>query len=237
MWGKPVILENKPGAGTTVGAAYVANSVPDGHTMYIASTSHTIVPSRYKTLPYDPLKSFEPVSLLATSPFLLMVAANSPVKTVADLVTLAKSKPGQLTYATSGVGGTTHLAGELFRLQAKIDTIHVPFNGAPPSFSAVLGGHVDYVVGDITALPLVNKGEMRVLAVTSAERSTLLPEAPTFKEAGFDGVVMTNWSAILVPAKTPKNVVQYINRSIVRPRTSGWALSRHRPRRRSSLRI
>jgi tripartite-type tricarboxylate transporter receptor subunit TctC len=214
-WGKPVVLENKPGAGTTIGAAYVANSAPDGYTLYIASTSHTIVPSLYRSLPYDPLKSFEPVSLLATSPFLLMVAASSPIKTVADLVDLAKSKPGILTFATSGNGGTTHLAAELFKSRAMIDTIHVPFNGAPPSFTAVLGGHVDYVLGDITALPLAKEGQMRVLAVTSAERSPLLPEVPTFKEAGFDGVVVTNWSAIVVAANTPKDIVEFLNRSIV----------------------
>jgi tripartite-type tricarboxylate transporter receptor subunit TctC len=213
-WGKPVILENKPGAATTIGAAFVANAAPDGYTLYIASTSHTITPSLYKSLPYDAIKSFEPVSLLATSPFLLMVAANSPIKTVDELVKAAKAKPGTLTFATSGNGGSTHLAAELFKSRAGIDTIHIPFNGAPPSFTAVLGGHVDYVVGDITALPLAKEGQMRVLAVTSAERSALLPDAPTFKEAGYEGVVVTNWSAIIAPANTPKAIVEFINKSL-----------------------
>ena len=144
QWGKPVIIENKPGAGTTIGAAFVATQKPDGHTLYLASTSHTVTPSLYKSLPYDPIKSFEPISLISSSPFLLAVKGDSEIRTLADLAKLAKSKPG-MSWASSGVGAGPHLSGTLFKTKSGLDMTHVPFTGTPPSLNAVIGGHVNYV--------------------------------------------------------------------------------------------
>ena len=216
QWGKPVIIENKPGAGTTVGAAYAATQKPDGLTLYLASTSHTVTPSLYRSLPYDPIKSFAPVSLISSSPFLALVKGDSPVSSLAELAALAKSKPGTLSWASSGIGAGPHLSGELFKTKAGIDVVHVPFTGTPPSFNAVLGGHVNYVFGDITSLPLIRSGQLKPLAVTTPKRSPLLPEVPTFNEAGVPGVEVSNWSSIIVPAGTPDDVAAFLNKSIVK---------------------
>jgi tripartite-type tricarboxylate transporter receptor subunit TctC len=216
QWGKPVIIENKPGAGTTIGAAFVAASRPDGYTLYIASTSHTVVPSLYKTLPYDAIKSFEPVSMISSSPFLILVKGDSPINSVADLVKQAKEKPGTMSWASSGVGAGPHLSGELLKAKSGMDVVHVPFTGAPPSFNAVIGGHVNYVFGDITSLSLVRSGQLKALAVTTPKRSPLLPDVPTFAESGVPGVEVSNWSSIIVPAGTSPEITEFLNKSIVR---------------------
>lgn len=216
QWDKPVIIENKPGAGTTIGAAYVASAKPDGYTLYVASTSHTVAPSLYKSLPYDAIKSFEPVSIISNSPFLLLVKGDSPVNSVADLVKAAKAKPATMSWASSGVGAGPYLAGQLFQSKSSLDVVHVPFNGAPPSFNAVMGGHVDYVFGDITSLPLIRSGQLKPLAVTTPKRSALLPDVPTLGEAGVPGVEVSNWSSIVVPAGTPADITAFLNASVVR---------------------
>jgi tripartite-type tricarboxylate transporter receptor subunit TctC len=215
QWGKPVIIENKPGAGTTIGAAFVATQKPDGHTLYLASTSHTVTPSLYKSLPYDPIKSFEPVSLISSSPFLALVKGDSEIQTLLDLAKAAKAKPG-MSWASSGVGAGPHLSGTLFKTKSGLEVTHIPFTGTPPSLNAVMGGHVDYVLADITALPLIRSGQLRALAVTTPKRSSLLPEVPTFAEAGFLGVEVSNWSSIIVPAGTPAEITAFINASIVK---------------------
>ncbi len=215
QWGKPVIIENKPGAGTTLGAAFVATQKPDGTTLYVASTSHTVTPSLYKSLPYDPIKSFEPVSLISSSPFLALVKGDSEIRTLADLAKAAKAKPG-MSWASSGVGAGPHLSGTLFKTKSGLDVTHIPFTGTPPSLNAVMGGHVDYVLADITALPLIRSGQLRALAVTTPARTPLLPEVPTFAEAGFPGVEVANWSSIIVPAGTPADITAFINASIVK---------------------
>ena len=216
QWGKPVIIENKPGAGTTVGAAFAATQKPDGHTLYLASTSHTVTPSLYKSLPYDPIKSFEPISLISTSPFLALVKGDSAVNSLAGLTALVKSKPGTMSWASSGVGAGPYLSGELFRTKGSLDVVHVPFTGTPPSLNAVIGGHVNYVLADITSLPLVRSGQLKALAVTTPKRSPLLPDVPTFAVAGVAGVEVSNWSSIIVPAGTPADVTAFLNRSIVK---------------------
>jgi tripartite-type tricarboxylate transporter receptor subunit TctC len=216
QWGKPVIIENKPGAGTTIGAAFVATQKPDGYTLYLASTSHTVTPSLYKSLPYDPIKSFEQISMVSSSPFLIMVKGDSEVNSVADLVRAAKSKPGTMSWASSGVGAGPYLSGELFKTKSGLDVVHVPFTGSPPSFNAVLGGHVNYVLGDITSLPLIRSGQLKPLAVTTPKRSPLVPEVPTFAEAGVTGIEVSNWSSIIAPAGTPAQITDFINAAIVR---------------------
>ena len=216
QWGKPVIIENKPGAGTTIGAAFVATQKPDGYTLYLASTSHTVTPSLYKSLPYDPIKSFEQISMVSSSPFLIMVKGDSEINSVADLVRTAKAKPGTMSWASSGVGAGPYLSGELFKTKSGLDVVHVPFTGSPPSFNAVLGGHVNYVLGDITSLPLIRSGQLKPLAVTTPKRSPLVPEVPTFAEAGVPGIEVSNWSSIIAPAGTPAEITAFINAAIVR---------------------
>jgi tripartite-type tricarboxylate transporter receptor subunit TctC len=215
QWGKPVIIENKPGAGTTLGAAFVATQKPDGYTLYVASTSHAVTPSLYKSLPYDPIKSFEPVSLISSSPFLALVKGDSEIRTLDDLAKAAKAKPG-MSWASSGVGAGPHLSGTLFKTKSGLDVTHIPFTGTPPSLNAVMGGHVDYVLADITALPLIRSGQLRALAVTTPKRTPLLPDVLTFAEAGFPGVEVSNWSSIIVPAGTPADITAFINASIVK---------------------
>jgi len=174
-----------------------------------------VTPSLYKTLPYDPIKSFEPVSLISSSPFLALVKGDSEIKTLTDLAREAKAKPG-MSWASSGVGAGPHLSGTLFKTRSGLDVTHVPFTGTPPSLNAVVGGHVDYVFADITSLPLIRSGQLRALAVTTPKRTPLLPEVPTFAEAGFAGVEVSNWSSIIVPAGTPADITGFLNASIVK---------------------
>lgn len=216
QWGKPVIIENKPGAGTTIAAAFVATQKPDGYTLYLASTSHTVTPSLYKSLPYDPIKSFEQISMISSSPFVALVKGDSGINSLADLVKLVRSKPGTMSWASSGVGAGPYLSGQLFKTKSGLDVVHVPFTGAPPSLNAVIGGHVNYVFADITSLPLIRSGQLKALAVTIPKRSPLLPNVPTFAEQGIPGVEVSNWSSIIVPAGTPKDITAFINASIVR---------------------
>ncbi|WP_029585025.1 tripartite tricarboxylate transporter substrate binding protein [Bradyrhizobium sp. URHD0069] len=214
IWKQQVIVENKPGAGTTIGATFAASATPDGYTLYLNSVSHAIVPSLYKNLRYDPIKSFEPVSRVASSPVLLLVNSASGINSAEELLALARSKPGKLNYATPGVGSSPYLAAEMMTATTKIEVEHIPFNGAGPSATALLGRVIDFAVSDVTALPFVKDGVFKALAVTSPERFFALPDVPTFSEAIEKGFEATNWSSILVPAGTPKEIVDFLNKSI-----------------------
>lgn len=214
IWNQQVIVEGKPGAGTTLGAAYVAGSAPDGYTLYLAGTSHTISPSLYSSIRYDAVKSFSPISRVATSPFILMVTPKLGVGSVADFLTLARSKPGELTYSTSGVGAGPHLAAEMMKAAAKIDVRHVPYKGSAPAMTALLGNFVQFSMGDVSALPNIKAGLLKALAVTTPKRFSQLPDVPTLAETIQKGVEVTNWSAILAPANTPPELVDFINHSI-----------------------
>jgi tripartite-type tricarboxylate transporter receptor subunit TctC len=216
LWQQRVIVENKPGAGTTVGAAFVASSDPDGYTIYLNSVSHAIVPSLYDNLRYDPLKSFEPVSRIAQSPILLVVHPSSGIKTLEELLAAARAKPGQLNYGSPGVGASPHLAAEMMIAAAKIKVQHVPFNGAGPLSNAMLGKVVDFGFTDIAALPLVKEGTLKALAVTSLERLPDIPDVPTLNETVQKGFEVLNWNSILAPAGTPREIVEFLNRSLVR---------------------
>lgn len=215
-WKQPVIIENKPGAGTTLGAAYAAKADPDGYTLYLAAASFTITASLYKNLPYDPIKSFAPISLLAISPFVLAVHPDVKATTVKELIALAKAKPHMLNYGSSGSGTGPHLAGEMFRAEAGIDVVHVPFKGTAPAITGLLGAQVHYIFSDVSVIPHARSGRMRALAVTSATRSSLLPDLPTIAESGIPNYEMINWISIIAPAGTPKPIVQRINASIQR---------------------
>jgi tripartite-type tricarboxylate transporter receptor subunit TctC len=175
-----------------------------------------VTPSLYKSLPYDPIKSFEQISMVSVSPFLVLVKSDSGINSLADLVKLAKTKAGGLSWSSSGVGAGPHLSGELFKTKTGLDVVHVPFNGMPPAFNALLGGHVNYVFGDITSLPLIQAGQLRPLAVTTPKRSPLVPDVPTFAEAGIPGIEVSNWSSIIAPAGTPADITAFINASVVK---------------------
>ena len=213
-WKQTVVIESKPGAGTTLGAAFAAKSTPDGYTLYLASTSHTVSQSLYKDLPYHAVKSFAPISMIATSPFVLTVHPSVPARNVQELVAPARSKPGALTYASSGNGAGPHLSGEIFRSTMGIEVVHVPFKGTGPALTALLGDQVHYFFADVAVLPMLRAGKLRALAVTSATRFTLLADAPTMIEAGVPNYTTTNWSALLAPAGTPPDVVTRINAAI-----------------------
>jgi tripartite-type tricarboxylate transporter receptor subunit TctC len=215
-WKQQVIIENKPGAGTTVGAAYVAKAAPDGYTLYLASSSLTSAASLYKDLPYDTLKSLAPIGLVSSSFFVLGVRPSLKVNSVKELVALAKAKPGVLNYGSPGNGTGPHFSGELFRTSAEIDAVHVPFKGAAPMLTALLGDQVDYCFADFAVLPYLRSEKVKALAVTSAKRSPMLPNVPTMAEAGIAGYETTFWMALLAPAGTPPNIVAQINASLVK---------------------
>jgi tripartite-type tricarboxylate transporter receptor subunit TctC len=213
-WNQAVIVENKPGAGTVLGASTAATSKPDGYTLYIASTSHTITPALYKSLSYDPIKSFAPISLIAESPILLLVNPASGLNSLADLTALAKKKPGGLNYGSPGVGTSPQLTGELYRINAGVEAVHIPFNGTSASTAALLGNKVDYVLADISALAMIRSGELRCLAAT--EHSPLLPDVPTFDQAGIAGVEILNWSAVVAPAGIDSALAKLLNEAVAK---------------------
>ena len=210
-------IENHPGAGGNIGMTQVAKSAPDGYTILVASSSYVVNPSLYAKNPYDPFKDFAPVTLAAASPNILVVHSDFPAKSVKELVELIKKNPGKYNYAMPGTGTTPHLAGELFKLTFKLDLTTVPFNGAGPAIQSAVAGHTPIA---FTALPptapQVQAGKLRGLAVTSAKRSSALPDVPTMAEAGVSGQESETMQGILVPAGTPKEIVDLLNREIVK---------------------
>jgi tripartite-type tricarboxylate transporter receptor subunit TctC len=216
--GQPVIVENRPGAGGGVGAEFVAKSPPDGYTLVGGTIStHAINASLYKSLPYDPVRDFVPITLIARLPNLLVVNPNVPAKNVAELVALMKANPGKYTFASSGNGTSQHLSGELFKSIAGVDMQHVPYKGSPPALQDVVGGQVTMTFDNITtALPLAKAGNLRALAVTTAQRSAVAPEIPTMAEAGLAGYEIGSWQGVFAPAGTPPEIVRRLNTEIVR---------------------
>lgn len=215
--GQPVVVEPKPGAGNNLGADYVAKSEPDGYTLLFATTgTHAINQTLFKKLPFDPIKDFEPVSLVVQYPLLLVVSPDLPVTSVKELIDYARKNPGKLNRASGGLGTSMHLSGELFVHQANIDAPHVPYKGSAPALNDLMGGHVQLMFDSmITAMPLVEGGKLRALAVTGRTRSPLLPDVPTVAEAGLPGYEATGWTGIVVPAGTPHDVVMKLNSAIV----------------------
>jgi tripartite-type tricarboxylate transporter receptor subunit TctC len=207
--GQPVIIENKPGAGGTIAAAMVAKGEADGHTVLVPSSGHAVNPSIYPSLPYDTLKDLTGVTPLVAMPNVLVVNPARGWKNVADLVAAAKAKPGALNYASAGVGSATHFNAEKFKLQAGLDAVHVPFKGTPEALSDVIGGRSDWFFAPMSAaLPLIRDGKLQALAVSTAKRSSLLPEVPTTVEAGVPGSDYSFWVAFVVPSATPAAAVQ-----------------------------
>lgn len=212
--GQTVIVENKPGAGTVIGSDTVAKSAPDGSTILIATFAHAVNPSLRSKMPFDTDKAFDPVVLIGRSPNILVVPANSPYKSIKDLVAAAKADPGKLTFASQGVGTSAHLAGELFNTLANINMTHVPYKGAGPALNDLLGGQVNMMFATATAAaPLIESGKVRALGVTTSERSPVRPEVPSIAEAGVPGYAAESWYGFFVPAGTPAEVVNKLNQA------------------------
>jgi tripartite-type tricarboxylate transporter receptor subunit TctC len=215
--GQPVIVENRPGAGGVIGAEAGAKAPADGHTVLLAVPAEMVVLPHLQKMPYRVDRDFAPVSLAAVTPLILVVHPALPVKTVQNLIALARSRPGQLTYASAGTGGVQHLAGELLKISAKIDLVHVPYKGAGPVIPDLLGGHVPmFFSGMPPAMPHVRAGKLRALAVTTAKRSPTVPEVPTMQESGMPGFDISNWFAYFVPAGTPPEVIAKLNAEVNR---------------------
>ena len=216
--GQPIVIENKPGAGSTIGTAEVAHGQPDGYTLVMISTTHVITPHLYKgRMPYDALKDFTPVMKIAEGPYVLVAHPSLPARNVAELIALAKAKPGTIDYASSGNGSSQHLVGALFMTMSGAQLSHVPYKGSNQAMSDVLGGQVPIsFVGVPNALPNLQNGKLRALAVTTRKRYAELPDVPTMDEAGVKGYDATIWLGILAPPGTPKDVVQKINAAFTR---------------------
>lgn len=217
-WGQPVIVDNKPGAGGGIGADTVAKSPGDGYTLLMGAVStHAINPTLYAKIPYDPVKDFIPVTLVAQVPNILVVNPSLPVKSVKELIEHAKAKPGALSFASGSTGSTGHLAGELFKAMAGVDMVHIPYKGAAPAMTDLLAGQTQLMFDNIAnSLSQVKAGKLRALAVTTLKRSPAMPELPTIDEAGLKGFDLTTWFGVFVPAKTPKELVDKLNAEIVK---------------------
>jgi tripartite-type tricarboxylate transporter receptor subunit TctC len=209
-----VIIENKPGAGTIIGTQAVATSEPDGYTLLMGTFANAVNPSLYAKLPYEPHKDFAPVALVARSYNIVVVNAKSQLRTIPDLITAAKADPEKLSYGTYGTGTSAHLAGELFKSLAKVNLTTVPYKGASPAITDLLGGQIQVMFTTVaSAASLIAAGQWRALAVTSAERSPAFPDLPTVAEAGMQGYAAESWYGLFAPAKTPPEIIERLNRS------------------------
>ena len=211
--GQQFVVDNRPGAGGNIGSDIVAKSQPDGYTLLMGTVgTHAINPSLYPKMPYDHVKDFVPVVLVAGVPNVLVVNPTVPAKTVAELIALAKEKPGTINFASSGNGTSIHLSGELFKLLAGVQIAHVPYKGSAPALTDLIGGQVQIMFDNLpSALPHIKGGKLRALAVTSSKRAPALPDLPTIAESGVAGFEASSWFGILAPAATPRDIVQRIN--------------------------
>ena len=215
--GQTVIIESKPGAGATLGAAYVANAKPDGYTLLVGAVHHTIASSVYKKLPYDFQRDFAPITIIATVPNVLTVNVSTPARNVAELVALAKAKPGEMTFGSNGNGTAQHLIGTQFQNMTGTDILHIPYKGSGPLATDLLGGQISMSFDTITpVLQHIRAGKLRALAVTTSKRSSALPDVPTLDEAGLKGFDIGTWFGVLAPAATPKDIVARLNTEMVK---------------------
>jgi tripartite-type tricarboxylate transporter receptor subunit TctC len=212
--GQQVFVDNRGGAGGMIGTEALSKAAPDGYTLGIVSIAHAVNPALHK-LEYDPVKSFVPISILATGPNVLVVNPELPVHSVAELIALAKRKPGELNYASAGIGSFQHLGGELFKLMAGVDIVHVPYKGGGPAMQDVIGGHIKIMFSSlIQTTPFIKSGQLRALATGGSKRSPVLPDVPTIAEAGVPGYAANNWWGILAPAGTPAPIVAKLYKNI-----------------------
>jgi tripartite-type tricarboxylate transporter receptor subunit TctC len=214
--GQSFIVDNKPGASSMIAAQFVANAEPDGHTLLMVASTHSINPSLYKNIAFDTAKDFTAITFVAENAFVLVVPKDLKVNSLADLLGLAKSNSTPLNYASAGVGGLPHLAGELLKLEAGIDANHIPYKGASPASVDLLAGHVSFMVNNMqSALPYIKDGRLKALAVTSTERLSVLPKVPTFKELGYKGLQISGWYGLLGPAGMSPEIVKQLNNQII----------------------
>lgn len=214
--GQPLVIENRGGAGGTLGTAVVAKAPPDGYQLVVGTTStHVVAPSVYQKLEYDPVKDFAPISLMAVTPYLLVVNPNVPAKSLKELVALMKAEPGKLNYASAGVGSTTHLAMEMLKGASQTYALHIPYNGNGPAGTAVIAGQVEILFGSLPAvLPHAKSGRVRALAVGTPKRSPSLPDVPSVAESGYPGFDASLWLALMAPAGTPATVIERLNKEV-----------------------
>lgn len=218
--GQPVVLDNRPGAGGNLGFELAAKSAPDGYTIVLGAPPLAISPHLYAKLNYDPVRDFEPISLVASMPNVLLVHPSVPAKTLKELVQLAKASPGKLNFGSGGAGTSNHLGGELLKSMTKIDIVHVPYKGASQAMLGLIGGQIDIVViGTPTAIPQIHAGKVRALAVLSSSRLPAIANVPTAGEAGFPGYEVTTWYGVLVPAGTSKDIVARLNTELAKVMT------------------
>ena len=215
--GQPVVVENRPGAGGTIGQALVAKAEPDGYTLLVHSSSHTVTPSTFSSLPFDAVRDFSGITPLALVPNLLVIAPAKGIRSVRELIAAAKARPGQMTYASAGIGSATQLNAERFRLGAGIEGVHVPFKGTPEALTEIVTGRVDYYFCPVaSALPYLADGRLLALAAGSSKRSVALPDLPTTLEAGVPNSDYNFWVGMLVPARTPRDVVARLHQETVK---------------------
>ena len=217
-WNQPVVVDNRTGAGGTIGAEVVAKSPPDGYTLVMGSIgTHAVNVSLFSKLSYDPVRDFSPVALVIQADGLLVLHPSVPVKSVKELLALARARPGQLVYASAGNGTAGHLAGELFKSIAKVNIVHIPYKGNVPAISELVGGQTSMLFATLpTVLPLAKAGRLRALAVTGAQRNPTVPDVPTMAESGLPGFEVTNWIGVFAPAGTPSEIASRLNAEIMR---------------------
>jgi len=215
--GQQIVVDNRGGAGGALGATIAANATPDGYTLFLGSLGSLVLnPVLKKNLSYKPIRDFAPISLLATSPFILAVNPGVPAKSVLELVALAKKNPGKLNFASAGTGSSLHLVGEIFKHATGTDIVHVPYKGTGPALTDVIGGRVQLIFSTIApALPHIRAGRLRALGVTTAKRAAVAPDVPTIAESGVKGFSVSNWQGILVPGKTPAAIVRKLNHDVL----------------------
>jgi len=213
--GQPIVVDNRPGGSTIIGTDLVAKARPDGYTLLIATTTFTINPSLHAKLPYDSLKDLQPVTLIASTPYVVVVHPSLPVRTIGELIALAKRTPNQITYASVGNGSATHLATEMLSARAGVKMVHVPYKGSAPAVNDLVGGHVTLYIGSMPgSMPQARAGKLRAIAVTSATRARAAPQLPTIAESGLPGYEFNSWYGLFAPGGTPHAVVNRLHTAI-----------------------